>query len=86
MSNNPKYDYFVGKDKYETDQASLTGAMIKAKIPNYPAGYILVLEGDGGQKDTVIADDQSVEIAPGHGHGVRHFVLQPPTNFGASRG
>lgn len=82
MSEAHQYHYFVDDVRYETDQSSLTGAQIKAKIPNYPAGYVLVLEGEGGQKDKVIADEESVEIAPGHGHGERHFVLQPPANFG----
>ena len=41
------YKFFVGKEKYETNQQQLTGAQIKAKIPNFDNSYSLFLEEPG---------------------------------------
>lgn len=75
------YFYFVDSTRYETDQPKLTGAMIKAKVPNCPAGYSLVLEGHGNDPDQVIADETSVSLEKDK--GPRRFFLQPPATFGA---
>lgn len=74
------YEYFVGHDKYETEHPSLTGAQIKARIPNLAPGTGLSLEGHGDDPDRLIADEESVSLDKHHGP-VR-FTLVPPATFG----
>jgi hypothetical protein len=81
-SKPPKmYKFFVGHEKYETDQAQLTGAQIKAYVPNVEPGTKLSLEGHGHDPDRIIADDERVSLDEQHG-GPRRFTLVPPANFG----
>lgn len=77
-----KYPYFVDNDPYESDLPSLTGAQIKARIPNFNAAYTLTLEGKGGQPDRVIKDTDNVELDEAHGGPARLFTT-PPATFGA---
>ena len=42
-----KYFYFVDGVRYESDQEVLTGAQIKARIPNFDNSLVLMLEGTG---------------------------------------
>jgi hypothetical protein len=80
--NRPKYFYFVGDDKYETDAASVTGAQIKARIADIEPNTGLSLEGQGNDPDRLIGDDESVNLEIGHGHGPLRFALVPPATFG----
>lgn len=77
--NKPEnYKFFVGKEKYETDQPRLTGAQIKAYVPDVLPGTKLALEGHGNDPDRIIADDEWVSLdGP-----PRRFTLVPPANFG----
>lgn len=75
-----KYFYFVGNDKYESDLPALTGAQIKAKIPNLDPTLQLSLEGHGNEPDRIIADSESVSLEKEH--GPLRFTLVPPANFG----
>lgn len=75
------YKFFVGNQKYETDQAQLTGAQIKAYVPDVAPGTKLSLEGHGNDPDRIIADDELVSLDEHHG-GPRRFTLVPPANFG----
>jgi hypothetical protein len=74
------YTFFVGSQKYETMERALTGAQIKAYVPDVPPGTKLSLEGHGHETDRIIADDEKVSMD--HGHGPRRFTLVPPANFG----
>ena len=51
------YKFFVGSEKYETTERELTGAQIKAYVPDVPSGTKLSLEGHGHDPDRIIADD-----------------------------
>lgn len=75
-----KYSYFVDDTKYESDQPTITGALIKAKIPNFTPGYLLVLEGHSHEDDTPVTDTTVVDLGSEHGHP--HLFLKPPANFG----
>jgi len=74
------YYYFVNHDRYETDQPELTGAQIKARIPNLEPGTGLVLEGHGQDPDRQIADDELVRLDTDRGPA--RFTLVPPATFG----
>ena len=74
------YRFFVGSEKYETRERELTGAQIKAYVPDVPPGTKLSLEGHGHDPDRIIADDEKVSMDDGH--GPRRFTLVPPANFG----
>jgi hypothetical protein len=75
-----KYFYFVDGTKYETDQETVTGALIKAKIPNFDHSYSLFLETVGGGPDQLITDDATVSLQKEH--GPRRFYTVPPAAFG----
>jgi len=75
------YKFFVGTVKYETDQAQLTGAQIKAYVPDVPPGTKLSLEGHGNDPDRIVLDDEVVSVDE-HKGGPRRFTLVPPANFG----
>lgn len=82
VNKPPKiYKFFVGQQQYETDQTQLTGAQIKAYVPNLEPGTKLSLEGHGHEPDRIIADDELVSLDEHHG-GPRRFTLVPPANFG----
>ncbi len=78
---NKTYKFFVGSEKYETTERELTGAQIKAYVPDVPTGTKLSLEGHGHDPDRIIADDEVVSMDESHG-GPRRFTLVPPANFG----
>lgn len=75
-----KYFYFVGNDRYESDLPELTGAQIKARVPNLDPAFQLSLEGHGNDPDRIIADNEVVSLKKDKGP-VR-FTLVPPANFG----
>ena len=78
--DHKKYHYFVNQDPYETEQPALTGAQIKARIPNLSPGTGLSLEGHGHEPDRLIGDDELVRLDGEHGPA--RFTLVPPANFG----
>ena len=75
-----KYSFFVDSVKYESDLPSLTGAQIKAKVPNWDPTYGLALDGHGDEPDRLIPDNEDVSLLKEHGP-VR-FTRVPPANFG----
>lgn len=83
-ASKPKtYFFFVGDDKYETELETVTGAYIKARVPNLPAGSALSLEGHGNDPDLLFGDNDQVTLELGHEHGgPRHFTVVPPATFG----
>jgi hypothetical protein len=80
--NSPaeKYFYFVDGVRYESDQKVLTGAQIKARIPNFDNSLVLMLEGKGKESDTVVTDETSISLVDDH--GPRRFFTTPPATFG----
>lgn len=75
-----KYTFFVNGTKYETDQSSLTGLQIKARVADWDQSHDLVLEGHGNDPDRVIRDDEVVELEKEH--GPLRFSSVPKANFG----
>jgi hypothetical protein len=75
-----KYFYFVDGEKYESDEEVLTGAQIKARIPNFDHALLLMLEGAGKEPDSIVTDDRSISLAKVH--GPRRFFTTPPATFG----
>lgn len=82
-TKHPKtYFFFVGDDKYETDQEIVTGAYVKSRVANLPSGSGLELDGQGNDPDVSFADADTVSLDIGHGHGPRRFTVVPPASFG----
>lgn len=75
-----RFFYFVDNVKYETDQETVTGALIKAKIPNFDSSYSLFLESAGGGPDELITDETIVSLKMEH--GPRRFYSVPPAVAG----
>lgn len=80
-AEHPKkeYHYFVDGKEYKTEDSAVTGAQIKARIPDFNPSYQLVLEGRGGKPDAVIGDNDSVDL---NVHPPCHFYTVPPATFG----
>ncbi len=74
------YEFFVGKNRFETKEQFLTGEQIKT-IAKAPLQDALLLEGEGREPDKLIANDQKVDLAYEHG-GPKRFRVEPPANFG----
>ena len=75
-----KYSYFVDGEKFESDDATTTGAIIKSKLSEAKRGYMLFLESHGGGADQQINDDTSVSLEKDK--GPRRFYTVPPATFG----
>lgn len=78
--NKVIYTFFVNGKPYETDKKKLTGAQIKAMVPDWDPQHDLSLEGEGDDPDRIIPDDEAVSLVPKH--GVRRFSSVPKANFG----
>ncbi len=76
------YFFFVGEEKFDTELATVTGAYVKSRVPNLPAGSGLQLDGQGNDPDLPFGDSDSVSLELGHGQGPGRFTVVPPANFG----
>jgi hypothetical protein len=74
------HTFFVDNKKYETTKSTLTGAEIKAMIPDFDPNYSLFLENPGDDPDELIQDSTSVSLDTEK--GPRRFYTVPPANFG----
>lgn len=81
MTNKHQYHFFVDSVRYETDEANLTGAQIKALVPEFNPSYQLYLEEPGDHPDRPVADAETIQLDPSHG-GVKKFYSVPPASFG----
>jgi hypothetical protein len=73
------YEYFVDGKLYKSRDSALTGAQIKAKIPEYNPSYQLVQEGQAGHPDKIISDSDTVDL---NVHTPLQFYTVPPATFG----
>ena len=76
----PKYRFLVNGKPFESDKKKLTGAQIKAMVPDWDATHDLSLEGEGDDPDRIIPDDETISLDPKH--GTRRFSSVPKANFG----
>lgn len=75
-----RYTYFVDGEPYHTESRYLTGAQIKAQIPDFNPAYQLVREGLNGQPDHVVADQETIDLDV---HPPIQFYVAPPATFGS---
>ncbi|WP_175773338.1 multiubiquitin domain-containing protein [Paraburkholderia phenazinium] len=74
------YVYFVESVEYTTEHASLTGAQITARVPDWNPVNSLVLESEDSAKDELIHPTTVVEFK---GRTTpAHFAIVPPATFG----
>lgn len=74
------YFYFVDNEKYDSEEGTLTGAQIKARIPNFDSSYGLFLEGPGNDPDMQISDSTTITFEKEK--GPKRFYTVPPATFG----
>lgn len=67
-----KHTFFINDHRYQTDDAALTGAQLKA-LDNVPAGNSLFLEVPGPDADRRIDDAEAVPLHS----GLRFYDLPP---------
>lgn len=60
MAEHPKFHFFVDAKQYETDQASVTGAQIKATVSGLNPAYQLFLESHGNDPDRLVSDGETI--------------------------
>jgi len=72
-----QYHFFVDAKRYETQEASLTGAEIK-KIAGLPPTYQVFEEEEGDTPDKPISDAEAVRLDG----KIKHFYAVPPATFG----
>jgi|KBSSwiS6_1023812.scaffolds.fasta_scaffold33680_2 hypothetical protein len=73
-----KYNYFVDGEKFEADDSTITGALIKLKLPESKRSYQLYLEGHGNEPNELVNDNTIVSLDK----GAKHFISVPPATFG----
>ncbi len=71
----------VNEQSVAVTEHKLTGAQIKAYVPDVPPGTKLSLEGHGNDPDRIVLDDEIVSLDE-HQGGPRRFTMVPPANFG----
>jgi hypothetical protein len=79
-ARHPVFIFYVGKEKFATHCAVLTGAEIKAGAKDFPQGYGLELEGHGEEPDRLVRDDEKIHMDP---HCAMRFTAVPPATFGS---
>lgn len=75
-----KYFYSLDGTKYESDNESITGAVVRAKLPPDKAGYPIFLEEHGDKPDRQITDAETFSLEKHH----LCFYSTPPATFGLS--
>jgi hypothetical protein len=78
--NDKEFFFFVDNTKYSSLVSTLTGAQIKAMIPNFDPGYGLYMEGPGNDPDVLIQDNTTVTLEKEK--GPKRFYTVPPATFG----
>lgn len=83
-AKHPKtYFFFVGDQKYETDQEVVSAAYVKSRVADLPPNSGLQLDGQGNDPDIMLNDTDTVSLEIGHGNGgPRRFTVVPPASFG----
>lgn len=82
MPPKEKFSYFVDGTKFDSDESHITGAAIKAQLPEAKRGYALYLEGHGQDPDQLINDNTSVSLEKEK--GPKRFFTVPPASFGCA--
>jgi hypothetical protein len=81
-NDQEKFVFFVDDLRLETTLPGLTGAQIKALIPDFNPAYSLFLEEPGDAPDKLINDTDTVPLSTKGEGGHKHFTLMPPASFG----
>lgn len=79
--HHEKHLFYFSTHRLEVPEARITvGALkqvIAKHVPEFNAGYTLVLEERGDRPDKPLADHEEIRI-----HEIPHFYDQPPAVFG----
>ena len=74
------YFYFVDGEKYESDEAQITGAVIISRLPEPKRTYALYIEGQGNEPDQLIKPETSISLEK---HKQHRLYTVPPASFGS---
>ena len=80
VGGSADYQYSVDGARYHSQTSSITGAQIKAKIPNFNPTFQLFLESTGSDPDKPIGDADAVDLSG----TPKRFYTAPPATFGLS--
>lgn len=75
------YIFFVGKQRFETEQRFLTAGQIKARVAGTEPGDKLSLEGKGDEPDRLLQDEEEIDLKKER--GPLRFTIVPSASFGA---
>src|SRR4051794_33323432 len=76
-----KFVFFVDNKKYDWPTSGITGAQVRAVVPDLNSTFQLVLEGHGTEADRPINDSDSFSLEL-PGRGPLKFYSAPPATFG----
>ena len=79
-SESERWFYFVDEDRYTYDQATITGAIVKARISGFNPSYSLFQESQENEPDVLVTDDMTFNL-DAHKDGLRFYTV-PPASFG----
>jgi hypothetical protein len=81
-AENPhdKYFYLVDGTRYDSDDSSITGAIIRSRLPEAKRAYAIYLEGQGKDPDRLINDNDSITLEKDK--GPKRFYTVPPATAG----
>jgi hypothetical protein len=73
-----KYFFFLDNVKHESETSTISGAVVRSKLPPEKSGYAVYLDAPGNEPDPLVKDTDnfSLEKTP------LHFYSVPPANFG----
>jgi hypothetical protein len=76
-----KYFFFVDNQKYDWPSSGISGAQVRAVVPDLSPTFQLILEGHGSEADRPINDPDSFDLERA-GRGPLKFYSAPPATFG----
>ena len=74
------YRYTVDGQSYETERSMITGALLRARLPEEKRGFGIFLEGIGNAPDRWLNDQD--QIALEQGKNPQRFYTSPSAMFG----
>lgn len=79
-----RFFFFVDGKKYDWPTSALSGAELRAAIPDLNPTFQIFVEGHGAEPDKPVSDSDSFSLEL-PGHGALKFYTAPPATFGIGR-
>ena len=81
--SHAKYFFFVDGKKFDWPAPTLSGAEVRAAVPDLNPTFQLIVEGHGNDADRPVLDADTFSLSL-PGRGLLKFYTAPPATFGGS--